>query len=602
MMSLYKLLFISFLGISNGALAQTFFTQVSAKTIGKRDVLRVEYVGENVSISDFTVPDFNNWILVSGPVIGTRSFQSGKLISKRVVYSFALLPKVPGKLTIPGAVAKINARQQKSNAISVLVLSQDHVAGSAPQAGVPPAGNRQDILAKPAKPIDNNQVLQKGESARDRIGDNILVRVESNKKSCFVGEPLLVTYKLCRRLNSESRVIKQPGFTGATVVEMTMNDPLPTREIINGKPYNVNIIRQVQLFPLQAGNLALPEASVENKVSFYNERTLNYRDLFYDSPLTPAEEVTLTIQNAPATIQVKPLPEKPVDFSNGIGNFEVFVSVNSPTNKIETNSTSHLSVVIQGSGNLQQLKMPAIKWPSEIEAFEPNVEGQTDETFFPMRIRKEFSIPFVANKPGDYTLPPISFVYFDNTQNKYVTKTADSLTLHVLQGDVTQLPQILKSKSLRDFNSRLFIILAVAFCSVFIGLIVYNNRQKKKIVTTPAPPPVKVEAVPEKENLAKYIYQIRELQPGYDGPEFYKNLCRSMNAYLVAKFADNPLNLDKVILHNQENAWLVEDVKVVLDICKQGMYTPIYSMEDAMQHRLQAIKILTLLENEKFIL
>ena len=46
------------------------------------------------------------------------------------------------------------------------------------------------------------------------------MKVLVDKRSCFVGEPVLATFKLYSRLESKSDIVKNPGFYGFTVQDM----------------------------------------------------------------------------------------------------------------------------------------------------------------------------------------------------------------------------------------------------------------------------------------------------------------------------------------------------------------------------------------------
>lgn len=297
-----------FLLVSKIVAAQPFITKVSATVIGKKDVIEVEYAASDVSLDQFNLPKFNNWTLISGPNLSSSQVITGNSMKQQTVYSVMLQPTAAGNLIVPGATALLDNRPKKSNAVSVTVKDVDYVPNAQVRKQAAPSLFDQLQLQDD---LPTTQYLKKGETARDKIKSNIMVRLEVSKKSCYVGEPILATYKLCTRLQSKSKVIKRPGFTGCTVEELTESMQGQHLELINGMEYNVFVIRKVQLTPLQTGQLLLPETSVENKVSFYNAGNLNYRDLYYGSPAVPVEEQTVVLQNKAIVIDVKPLPNFP---------------------------------------------------------------------------------------------------------------------------------------------------------------------------------------------------------------------------------------------------------------------------------------------------
>ncbi|MCW3107427.1 MAG: hypothetical protein JWQ09_1933 [Segetibacter sp.] len=591
-------LFIILLLLVKTSFAQSFITKASATTIGKNDVVQIEYIADDVAVDQFVLPRFNKWTVVSGPNLSSSTVQTGNVIKQQVSYSVMLQPNETGTLTIPGATALINNKPQRSNGVTIVVKNVDHLQGSAPPAQSAPRGSILDQLPFEDQ-VPANQYLKKGERAIDKIKNNIVVRLEVNKHSCYVGEPILATYKLCTRLRSKSKVVKQPQFSGCTVIELTGEQQDAHIEKINGIEYNVFVIRKVELFPLEAGKLELPATSVENRVTFYDGSHQNYRDLYYGAPSLPIEEQLVTLQNKTDVIEVKPLPPLPSigssDFSGAVGNFDVALSIGDEG--LTTNNTNHLYFTVEGQGNLQQVKAPMIQWPKGIETFDATEQVEDDKTTFPVKTRKTFSIPFIVDKKGDYTIPAVQFTYFDANANRYINKTTSGLLLRVAQGRKTFLGISNKPNANDGFDERLYIILGAAVIAVIIGLVWFNGRQKQQPQPTAKVPLTEDKPIEIKQpESSEYLYKIRELQPEPDSSSFYKLLCKNLHAYLHSKFKIEAGQLPFYIEQHPEHAAGLQLLKGLLDDCSLGMYTPVYTIEEAMQHRLLAIEVLCRLE------
>ncbi len=93
-----------------------------------------------------------------------------------------------------------------------------------------------------------------------------------------------------------------------------------------------------------------------------------------------------------------------------------------------------------------------------------------------------------------------------------------------------------------------------------------------------------------------YLYKIRALQPDSDSSSFYKLLCKNLNDYLQNKFKIDAAQLTYYIQQHPESASEMQLFKGLLDNCSLGMYTPVYTIEEAMQHRLLAIEVLNRIE------
>jgi len=237
-----------------------FSTNVNEKQIGQHDYVQVEYTIENAkSVERFAYSPFKNFRIIQGPVQSSGMSVTNGVMSQYKGMSFILQPIITGKLLVPGATAVIDGKDMRSNPVVIEV-----VPGSSTSNPSPPS------WPDPLPQVNEEYTLSPGETFTDKIKKNLLVVAEVNKTSCYQGEPIVSTYKLYSRLRSESRVVKRPSLNGFSVFDMI--DPEanvnPTVETLNGKSYNVHMIRKTQLVPLQPGTFVLDPVELENKVRF----------------------------------------------------------------------------------------------------------------------------------------------------------------------------------------------------------------------------------------------------------------------------------------------------------------------------------------------
>ena len=76
------------------------------------------------------------------------------------------------------------------------------------------------------------------------------------------------------------------------------------------------------------------------------------------------------------TIQVNPLPSKPVGYSSGVGNFSISSSVDKKT--VKAGDPIKLRVVVSGTGNTKLIKMPEIQLPSDFDKYDPKITDNTN--------------------------------------------------------------------------------------------------------------------------------------------------------------------------------------------------------------------------------
>jgi hypothetical protein len=293
-------------------------------------------------------------------------------------------------------------------------------------------------------------------------------------------------------------------------------------------------------------------------------------------------------------------------FSGAMGKFDVQVSTDKKT--LESNNTNQLLFTIIGEGNLQEVKTPVIRWPAGIEAFEPTQQDQTDKSHFPVMVRKTFTFPFVAGKQGNYAIPAIEFTYFDPNANRYITKSTAPLMLRIAAGSKFKMPAFVKTGNAEGFQNRLYIILGAAFVAIIIGIVWYNEKHK---VQTAAPrgntqikgntTTIKEERTVKEEpkqttDTSPVIFEIRDLQPGNNSSAFYKELYNKLNLYIQTKYSLTPSQVSPYIKERLKEDFTFDQLNTLLQNCSLGMYTPVFTIEEAMEHRLLAIEILNRLE------
>ncbi len=304
------------------------------------------------------------------------------------------------------------------------------------------------------------------------IDKNLFIKVNVSKEQCFVGEPILVTYKLYTRLQSESKLLKQPDFRGCSVIEMTTTDIEAEREVIGGKVFKSYIIRRVQLIPLQEGDITLGAATLDNTISFYktvDEITQN----------RPSITHTATISNAATIIHANSLPTSKVavKFANSIGTFMISAKVLKTTDTANDNNS--LEIRVDGIGNFQNLICPTISWPKNVDHFDVESTESLDKFSFPVSGKKVFTVPFICKQAGKLVIPPISFIYFDADKKVYATTSTDSIRINVLP----QAEKIEVAKISTEVGNGKYIWI-VPCIAVVAGIILWLSFFRKKAPET----------------------------------------------------------------------------------------------------------------------
>ncbi len=489
--NLILILLLSF-GSQQLLVAQARFkASISPASIGKNETAELRLMVENAQeVEEITPPVLKDFIIISGPNQESGIQNNNGVTRQYVGYSYILKPKRKGNFSIGNAIAKADGKILKSNRVSVEVTNE---TGTNNQNNNSPFNGLGLFDETPVAQTDNRDyILKKGENIQAKIDKNIFIKVDVDKTSCFIGQPIVVTYKLFTRLESESNITRNPSFNGFSVIDLSQ--PGSTAygiEKLHGKEYNVYTLRKAQLYPLQAGTMEVEIAEVENTIHFIKEEVLknNGVDLSGWSinglPPEAIEIQKVTLKSKPVTISVKPLPDtnKPASFKGAVGKFSLNATIE--RNTFSTDDAGKLHLTITGEGNMELITAPDINWPGGIESFEPTMTEILNKQAVPVSGSKSFDYPFTVTKAGNYTLPAIEYSYFDATLKVYKSISTEPMLIIISNGPGKSAYKKDSPKSESEYIfislyiNRYWILISFALI-VIAGLLYFIKKQKEK--------------------------------------------------------------------------------------------------------------------------
>lgn len=551
--------------MGNSSFAQAKFSAVCPnKTIGKNDLLQLKFKMENASsVESIVPPDFKNFNIVSGPSQESSTSNINGMVTQYVAIGFSLQPKKTGTFTIGPAKAVADGKNYTSDPVTIKVTNASSVlpknnnsANSNPLLAFP--GFNFDMPSAPVSREFDDFILKPGENVAAKTQKNLFIKLDVSKTTCYVGEPIVASFKLYTRLHSQTTVTSAPSFNGFSVSDLDVSNN-SAQEKFNGRLYNVYTLRKVELYPLQAGEITLDSVVTDNKVTFIksdyaksqmNNGLFDMLQNFGDAgiPASGLVEQNLTLKTAPVTIDVKPLPSKgePKDFRGAVGNFKISSSL--LKDNITTDDAGTLNVVVSGQGNIQLVNAPKIVWPEGIDAYDAKVKDNVDKSQVPMQGSKIFSFPFTVSKPGNYKIDSISFSYFDPESAAYRTAFAPSLEVQVSKGSGHPQNSFAKNnKNVSDNNffistkTELFggIILLLGMIILILFLIIKKNKNKDLLETKIKLDDLKnAQAEKEKEFVIPEnpLLLTHEKLVSQNSKEFFSTLDISLKKYLASKF------------------------------------------------------------------
>jgi hypothetical protein len=579
--------------------AQVKFTaEANPASIGKDETTELRFTVDNAKqVDEITPPALNDFTIVSGPNQETSMQNINGVITQSVGMSYLIQPKNTGTFIIAAATAKADGQTLYSNSVTIKVTA--HSSGNAPQNNIavsPFAGfpGMEDPMEQGSY---GDNVLKKGENIQEKINKNMFLKAEADKASCYVGEPIVVTYKSYSRLPSESSVTKTPAFNGFSMIDITPSNNGNTNgriEKLNGRSYDAFTLMKVQLYPLQAGQLSVGTIRTDNTIHFFKEEPVQSGgDAFFQN-IMPAGEVVnqeVTLTNKPLFIVVKPLPDKdkPASFKGAVGNFTLTASLDKDS--ISTDDAGKLILTLTGAGNMTLINAPDIVWPAEIESFEPTLTDNLDKTKIPIAGSKQFEYNFTVQHQGKYIIPSIEFSFFDPKTATYKTVTTNPLPITVTKGTNRNMYPPTVATTTANNNSSFIdelnipkLGLEISALLIVLVLFYWSNRKKNKQADT-----IGEEQTPQQsvlnnnmEEHKNYLCLSEEKLLQHDSKGFYEALHKEVRQFLSAYFHILPEEINKKRIAEELDKKGISigaaiKIQQLMDHIEWQLYTPVHA-------------------------
>jgi len=378
---------------------------------------------------NFRGPRISGFTVLTGPNMSTassiRSINGRTSMTITNTYSYILQTNREGTFDIPAASVTVDGKVYQSNKLSVQVQpggtpSQQQGQGSA--TGNPPTA---------------------GNNGAQTDAKDVFLKAYVSDASPYQGEGSIVTYKLFTRVPiAQISISKLSSFQGFWSQNMLKdNERFPQyNQTIDGEQYVVAEIRKIALYPLKSGKLQIDPLEVECVAQVKRQTRQRSGDPFFDDFFNNSffsnsyATVEKSLKSNPLTIQVKPLPQenKPADFGGAVGSFTFRSEIDQTT--IKANEPVTLKFIISGTGNIQLIEQMNITFPPDFETYDPKVVSDYKTTATGVTGMQSFEYLIIPRKPGNFTIKPVTFSYFDLIKKRYVTLSSPSYDLTVEKG------------------------------------------------------------------------------------------------------------------------------------------------------------------------
>ena len=416
----YLILLICLLGYQVHAVAQHI--SVSAPShVAAGENFRVAYTINTRDVEEFRMGVVQDGLeVIAGPYTSSQS--SYQMInghtssSSSVTITYTLYAAKNGTFNIGSSHAIVDGRNLASRAVKITV-----------------SGHAQHTNGAPSMHGQNSYDQPRMRTAGSAIsGSDLFIKVSANKKRVHEQEPILLTYKVYTQVELTQLEGKMPDLKGFHNQEV----PLPQQktfhtEMVNGRPYKCVTWSQYVMYPQMTGKLEIPSITFKGIVVQQN-RNVDPMEAFFNGG-SGYVEVKKDIKAPGITLQVDPLPQRPANFSGGVGKFNI--SAFPDKKEIKAGEPITLRVIVGGIGNLKLLKQPVVNFPKDFDKYDAKVTDKTRLTANGVEGNMIYDFLAVPRNQGSYTIPAVEFTYYDTSKNAYRTIKTQPFTLNVEKGD-----------------------------------------------------------------------------------------------------------------------------------------------------------------------
>lgn len=416
-LSLIVILSMSFALFADGVT----FTGKAPSRVGVGQRMQVQYT-INEKPSSIQLGNIPGFKMVGGPSQSSSSSVSivnGSMTSSNTyTYTYTLEAVSEGTYTLEGAIAVVGGTKYISNSISVTVQKE----------AVQQQQQRQSSYYDPFEDIfgSGRSQQQQNQPKATISSDDVLLRTFSSKSSLAKGEGAIITIKLYTAVDLMSiEDFSTPKLNNFYVEELETDQNLKwSRETVNGKTYNVAVLKKYLVFPRVAGKVDIDKADIKCMARVVSGRH-PFWGYTYDNAPVSATSNTLSLN-------VASLPQEPVGFSGAVGKFNISLSM--PTDTVSVNDAVVCKITISGSGNFNNIESPKISCPKEFEQYDPVVTSKLNASESGLSGSKTWEYTIVPRYGGSFNLGTVSLVYYDLATKTYNTVSTEPIVVNVRKG------------------------------------------------------------------------------------------------------------------------------------------------------------------------
>lgn len=283
-----------------------------------------------------------------------------------------------------------------------------------------------------SKPINNQKTKNTNNNNKKVVsGNQLFINATTNKREIYVGEQIIVTYKLHTRLNNleNYEIPSEPNLNGFWKKDLSISSRFK-QENINGITYLTAVIKKTVLTAQKSGKLTIDPMEVTCNTRVLNQQNRSRSWPNFGNVYSLKKEF---ISSRPIVINVSELPNpKPKGFKGAVGEFNI--SSNIDKIELKANDAITYSIKITGTGNIELIDAMKINFPEDFEVYDPKINDKIIEGGN-KRSTKNYEFLLIPRYEGSYEIPSYTFIFFNPKTKKYITKKTSKYNISVLKSD-----------------------------------------------------------------------------------------------------------------------------------------------------------------------
>ncbi len=578
-------------------IAQNFTASVDRNPVGVGEQFTLTLsVDGATSVGDLKLPVMTNFLVLSGPNQSTNMQWINGQVTQSVTFTYILQPRDAGKYTIGSASVNVGGKNLQTKPIPIEVIQ-----------GAPQQKQQQ-------------QKSGQQQSVEQQIGDNLFLRAVVDRAKVYQGEQVTVTWKVYTRVNIVNYTLsKQASIPNAWTEDLEIAQQVSlTREVYEGKQWNVGTLKKLALFPTSSGTLEINPLEVECIVQVQMKRQSNnpFDNFFNDPFFGNVQNVNHKIASQKIKLEVLPLPSNPpASFVGNVGTFKMDAKITK--DNVNTNEAVSLKIKISGTGNVKLIESPNVVLPNDFQKFDPKISEDINRKNEIISGTKSFEYVMIPRYPGKKKIDAVEFSYFDTKKKEYVTLRSQDFILNVTGiaadqqsgGNISSLSKenvALLNQDIRfiktsggTFSKRgiylyqtpMFLFSLVLPFIGFVTFIVMQQRRIRMNADVSSLRSRRANKVAEKRLKAAQQFLSQKKKE-----EFYAEISRALWGFIGDRFSIPQSEISiQTVLEKLTEKNIAEDVrqkfKQTIEVCEFARYAPSTDIQTEMERTYNEAKV-----------